>query len=198
MYSSSSSVLFLVSLLASSTCYAQITSTMTPVSQIPDGQPQAPASTPLSSVSAATPTSVYVNPFITETDSLGVVTGQPTAETSQPLPITTQPSVITSQAPAATFESTAPGIPVGLNTTLIPVVSSSASAAGTSAAGNLSTSSRTSTASRTVESSESTESATSTDFSNAPASSSSAAAAHVAAGTGFALGLAGSVFAMLL
>lgn len=192
MYTSSSLVIIASVLAASS--YAQnqdATSTMRPVTQISDGQVQAPSSAPVASVSS------YVNPYVTQTNSLGVVTGQPLPATSQPLPVTTQPSVVTSMASAATYVSSAPGIPVGINTTLISVASSSSAMAGTSAAGNLSTSTRTQSASRTSGTSGSASSGSSTSQSSAAAATGAAGAIHVA-GTGLALGLAGSIFALFL
>lgn len=184
-----STLLLLASLLAftPNTILAQEgTSTVNPISQIPDGQPQAP-------------TSIYSNPFVTQTDSRGVVTGQPIPETSQPLPetsqplpITTQPSVVTDISPAATYYSTGPpGVP--MNTTLVSVLSSGTG----SAAGNLSSSTRTLSSTRTgATPTGAEEEATSTDASASEATG--AAASIQIAGTGIALGLAGSVFALFL
>ena len=85
-------------------------STMTAISQIPDGQPQAPAtswpsgstSQFWSSLPGATvishPSSSYENPFTiytTETNSLGVITGMPSVVTSQPAVVTSQPATPT-------------------------------------------------------------------------------------------------------
>ncbi|ERF76143.1 hypothetical protein EPUS_01477 [Endocarpon pusillum Z07020] len=179
MYTSSSLVV-IASLLAASSYAQEDPSTVSAITQITDGQPQAPVTTPVASSSS------YSNPYVTQTNSLGVVTGQPSPETSQPLPVTSQPSVITSMSPAATYVSNAPGIPVGLNTTLLPVVSSSA-VEGTSAAGNLSTSTstatatatntRTQTASRTTGTSGSGTSGSSTSEETGPASATGAAGA---------------------
>jgi hypothetical protein len=59
--------------------------------------------------------------FLSQTDSRGVVTGQPDPVTTQPLPVTTQPDPVTTPA---SFIPTGPsGIPVGINTSLPPAPS---------------------------------------------------------------------------
>jgi hypothetical protein len=59
--------------------------------------------------------------FLSQTDSRGVVTGQPDPVTTQPLPVTTQPAPVTTPA---SFIPTGPsGIPVGINTSLPPAPS---------------------------------------------------------------------------
>ncbi|KAL6251017.1 hypothetical protein RBB50_001225 [Rhinocladiella similis] len=65
---------------------ADLTSTVFGVSQISDGQVQAPPAT--------ASTSSYENPFTiytTQTNSLGVITGMPSVVTSQPSVVTSQP-----------------------------------------------------------------------------------------------------------
>lgn len=96
-----------LALLLHSTATLADASTMTAISQIPDGQPPAPASTwPSGSTSqfwsslpGATvpsyPSSSYENPFTiytTQTNSLGVITGMPSVVTSQPAVVTSQPA----------------------------------------------------------------------------------------------------------
>ncbi|ETN36588.1 uncharacterized protein HMPREF1541_08866 [Cyphellophora europaea CBS 101466] len=89
---------------------AQSAVTVDAVSQIGDGQIQAPTgpiqessdavptvSTP---ASIATDTAPYSNPFTvytSQTNEWGVITGMPTVVTSQPAVVTSQPSVETSQ-----------------------------------------------------------------------------------------------------
>jgi len=68
------------------------TSTMTAISQIPDGQVQAPTD---SSTDSMLSSSSYENPFTvytTQTNSLGVITGMPSVWTSQPSAVTSQPA----------------------------------------------------------------------------------------------------------
>ena len=75
-------------------------STVNPVSQIADGQPQAPTGVPsgpgpeIISTALPTETTPYTNAFtsyLSMTDSLGVVTGMPSVVTSQPAAVTEQP-----------------------------------------------------------------------------------------------------------
>lgn len=78
--------------------------TVPAMSQISDGQPQAPYNTAVSGSSVSWPTSSgsYENPFTiytTQTNSLGVITGMPSV-------VTSQPSVITSQPASPTLPST--------------------------------------------------------------------------------------------
>ncbi|KIW52319.1 hypothetical protein PV05_07965 [Exophiala xenobiotica] len=73
------------------------TSTMTAISQIPDGQVQAPtdSSTDSSLWPSSSSASSYENPFTiytTQTNSLGVITGMPSVWTSQPSAVTSQPA----------------------------------------------------------------------------------------------------------
>jgi len=78
---------------------AQSTVTVQPVTQIADGQVQAPQA-----LNGTTTTAAYTNPFTsytTQTDSLGVITGMPSVVTSQPAVITSQPAVVTSQPSVA-------------------------------------------------------------------------------------------------
>ena len=75
--------------------------TMNAVSQITDGQIQAPTSTDLPTgpgpviISTSLPSdTAYTNPFasyLSQTDSMGVVTGMPSVVTSQPAAVTEQP-----------------------------------------------------------------------------------------------------------
>jgi hypothetical protein len=73
-----------------------LTSTMTAISQLSDGQVQAPTdSSTDSSLLASSSTSSYENPFTiytTQTNSLGVITGMPSVVTSQPSAVTSQPA----------------------------------------------------------------------------------------------------------
>ncbi|EXJ86128.1 hypothetical protein A1O1_06498 [Capronia coronata CBS 617.96] len=71
-----------------------VASTLTAISQIPDGQIQAAASSPSVAVSDPSATSSYDNPFTSYTsmtNSLGVITGMPSVVTSQPEVVTSQP-----------------------------------------------------------------------------------------------------------
>ena len=81
------------------TTLSQSTVSVNPVSQIPDGQPQAPINatsvpvveTPFVSSTTTVP---YENPFtsyLSMTNSVGVVTGMPSVVTSQPSAVTSQP-----------------------------------------------------------------------------------------------------------
>ena len=105
------STISLALLAITSTTLAQ--STVSDVSQIGDGQIQAPTDTASASVSLSsaadpalssavtTSTGSYENPFTiytTQTNSLGVITGQPSV-------VTSQPEVVTSQPPSATLPS---------------------------------------------------------------------------------------------
>lgn len=83
---------------------SQNASTADAVSQIGDGQVQAPTGTAPEAEAPSVATSApYENPFTVytaETDSWGVITGMPTVVTSQPEVVTsqpTQPAVMTSQ-----------------------------------------------------------------------------------------------------
>lgn len=179
-----------------STISAQETSTMTTsaVTQISDGQIQAPAPTP-----ETTSLSSYSNPseqYTSLTNSLGVITGQPSVITSQPSVITSQPSVITSQDPVATFESSAPGIPV--NTTIATVTLSSSSV-GSGVVGNLSTSTstRVATATQTQTRTGAAGTSTGTGF-EAPESTGAAVKGARVEAVGSVVGIAGVVFAMVL
>ena len=92
MHTIAVNTLSLAILLLSASTNAQ--STVTGVSQISDGQIQAPTGT-----ASTTSTAPYENPFTsytTQTDSLGVITGQPSV-------VTSQPEVVTSQPPSATL-----------------------------------------------------------------------------------------------
>jgi hypothetical protein len=74
--------------LFGSTAFCQVVTT-NGISQISDGQIQAPATTTTSSPP-------YTNPFTsytTETNSLGIITGMPSVVTSMPAVVTSQPSV---------------------------------------------------------------------------------------------------------
>jgi hypothetical protein len=87
--------------------------TMNAISQLTDGQPQAPATTvswPSTATTApttavtwpVTSSEPYENPFTiytSMTNSLGVITGMPAVWTSQP----SQPALVTSQPPSATL-----------------------------------------------------------------------------------------------
>lgn len=85
-------------------------STVSGISQLSDGQVQAPTSSILSPsttetladpVATTTTSESYENPFTiytTQTNSLGVITGQPSV-------VTSQPDVVTSQPPSATLPS---------------------------------------------------------------------------------------------
>ncbi|KAJ4511345.1 hypothetical protein HRR78_007258 [Exophiala dermatitidis] len=78
------------------------TATVPAISQIPDGQIQAAATT------SSDGTSSYENPFTSYTsmtNSLGVVTGMPSVVTSQPSVVTSQPEVVTSQPVSPTLPS---------------------------------------------------------------------------------------------
>lgn len=189
---SSSSVLLIASFLAASSTYAQSTSTVEAVTQITDGQVQAPTVPAVSS---------YVNPYTTQTNSLGVVTGQPSPETSQPAPATSLPPLATSQESAATFYSSLPGVPVGINTTLVPIVSTTsgatATSTGNSSAGNLTTSTRTATGTRTSTERETSDPTGTPSSTESPESTGAAASLHIAV-SGLALGVAGSFFALFL
>lgn len=103
-----SSISLTLALLSAST---NAESTVTGVSQIWDGQIQAPTSTVAAwassslgadpEITTSTTWAPYENPFTiytTQTNSLGVITGHPAV-------VTSQPEVVTSQPPSATLPS---------------------------------------------------------------------------------------------
>jgi uncharacterized membrane protein YgcG len=71
------------------------------------------------SVAESSVTSIpYSNPatsYLTQTDSNGVITGQPSVATSMPGAVTTQPGVVTSQPDAASI----PALSSGMNTVVM-------------------------------------------------------------------------------
>ncbi|KAJ5247168.1 hypothetical protein N7468_002151 [Penicillium chermesinum] len=108
------------------------------------------------SSSAAADTSVPPNPetqYLTETNSLGVPTGQPSVITSQPAVVTSQPAVVTSQTAAAS-------IPAGLTAPVVTPVTNSGST-------TLVTGTRPASSSSTADSSSSTETDSSSTSSTA-------------------------------
>lgn len=126
-------------LIASIASLVASQSTVDAVSQVGDGQIQAPTeqvSEPAPSVPTSAP---YSNPFtiyLTETDSWGVITGMPAVATSQPEVVTsqpTQPAVVTSQpvSPTHTYESSTT---LQTSTTSSEVTSESEQATSTTAA----------------------------------------------------------------
>jgi hypothetical protein len=152
----------------------------------------------------------YTNPmtsFLTQTNSLGVVTGQPKPDlnvvTSQPLPVTTQPALVTSQPPVETS-------PAGSNIVSVPtaapyptsaVSSGYSSSMGTNATFTSGSPSASSTGASET-SSEASSSATATDDSAATTTGSAAPTASTGAAALFqpalGLGVAGAIFAAFL
>ncbi|OXV05772.1 hypothetical protein Egran_06460 [Elaphomyces granulatus] len=131
--------------------------------------------------------------FLAQTNSRGVVTGQPAAVTSQP--------------PAATSQPTQPGaasIPAGLSTAVVPINPVSSSASGKSGSPATPVSSGASSAtgsgsSGSVTGNPTAASSGSGSPTNRAASSSTAAAAlATVAPVGLSLGLAGAIFAAFL
>lgn len=162
----------------------------------------------LSALAAAQQSSNAVeNPatgYLAQTNSDGVVTGQPDPATSQQAAATSQPSVVTSQQPAATNSA-------GTSSPLIPSQTSggstlvtSASGQPSSSAGASSTATLTSTATqsaKTTSSSLDDDSSSSSSSSSSAASSSAsegAAAVPTAGSVGLTVGLAGAALAALL
>jgi len=146
------------------------------VSEYTDGQPQV--------TSTLTTTSPYTNAFtsyLTETNSLGVVTGQPSVITSQPSVVTSQPAVVTSQPAVVTTKPTVPGVSVG----------TISSAAG---AGKNTTVTTSSPKTTTVLST--TPSGTVTAAAGATTTAATAAGSMIKPAVG--LGLVGAIFGMLL
>jgi len=141
----------------------------------------------------------YSNPntaYLTETNSLGVITGGPTpqtAVTSQPSVVTSQPSVITSQPLVATIPA---GLPTGFYTAIQPNNSTIVASIGTDTTSIVtptpSSSSKTGAAASTTGS----ESASGTQT-GAAASSSTGAAAIIKVASGAFVG-AGAIFAAFL
>ncbi|KAI9735274.1 MAG: hypothetical protein M1834_001865 [Cirrosporium novae-zelandiae] len=160
------------------------TTTLAAVTQISDGQIQAtgPSAVANSGASAATTTEAasvaYSNPatqYLTETNSLGVVTGQPDA--------------VTSQASAAGYETTGvSGIPAasGVATTLASVVSVGGLSNSTATTGVYTNSTATTTGKSSAKSTSDSD-ATSTSGSSDSSSASSAASSATSSGAAVAL-----------
>jgi hypothetical protein len=149
------------------------------------------------SVSTSISTPPYSNPntaYLTETNSLGVVTGMPSVVTSQPAGAT----AVTSQPLAASVYA---GLTTGLNT--IPLGNTTATVFFSGSVTSVVRSSPTPSASggsgsgSGSGSSGSAGSGGASGTTSAKASSSSAAAAHIMAASG-ALGFAGAFFAIFL
>ncbi|EXJ58520.1 hypothetical protein A1O7_05946 [Cladophialophora yegresii CBS 114405] len=131
--------------------------TLSAVSEYPDGQPQAPPTAAVASSSSVPSTSSYENPFTiytSMTNSLGVITGMPSVVTSQP----TQPAVITSQPQSPTLPSysgyyynttSSASVPVSSSPTTL-ATSMTAVASGTSSSEGSSTGSSSSSSSPAI------------------------------------------------
>lgn len=160
---------------------------------------------PAVSTSGQVQSSAVNNPstFLTQTNSLGVVTGQPMAVTTQPLAVTTQPTVVTSQTQAATFVPGQPGIPQGLNTTLATAVPTVAAAGNSTAAGSAArngttvVTATTNTPSGPTSSSRASSTSSGSSSSSSSGSSSGAVATRVGQ-TGLGMVVAGALFALFL
>ncbi|KAG9775008.1 hypothetical protein ABEF95_012149 [Exophiala dermatitidis] len=177
-----SSITTVLLLLQSQSTYAapgpqqgeDTTATVPAISQIPDGQIQAAATT------SSDGTSSYENPFTSYTsmtNSLGVITGMPSVVTSQPSVVTSQPEVVTSQPVSPTLPSYS-GFAYGNSTTGTTTQSATGSA---SASGS----------SNTVQTESSSSSPTTLATSSKPGSSSgsgtASASATIAQATGAAV-----------
>lgn len=156
------------------------------------------ASASASTTSTSTPP--YSNPntqYLTQTNSVGVVTGMPSVVTSQPaggVAITTQPAVVTTQPILATIPA---GLSTGLNTIPYGNTTVTVSMSG-SITSIISASKTTATSGSGAAASGSGASASGSGTATGASSSSSAGAgAHIKAG-GAALGFAGAMFAAFL
>ncbi|KAJ5677194.1 uncharacterized protein N7477_002827 [Penicillium maclennaniae] len=114
--------------------------------------------------------------YLTETNSLGVVTGQPTVVTSQPTVVTSQPTVVTSQPAVVTSQEPAASIPAGLTSPVVTPVTVSGS--------------------KTLVTSSGSSSSSSSSSSGAASSTSTGGAAMATAGLGMFAGAALAVLAL--
>jgi Yeast PIR protein repeat len=147
------STILTIALAIAALSLPQDTATVPAVSQIGDGQVQAPTatpaipsgpgpeivSTPLPLVSESTP---YSNPFtsyLTMTNSLGVVTGMPSVVTSQPAAVTEQP--VSPTLPSYSGYAYGNSTTVGVSATATTMVTSAAESTAASSAGGSASSS---------------------------------------------------------
>ena len=131
--------------------------------------------------------------FLTETNSLGVVTGQPSVVTSQPAVVTSQPAAITTQPAAVTTQpAAATSVPAVVTSPAVPIVSPHISSGLTSLAGaNATVTTATLSTTAVVLSTQSSAAA-------ASATTSPAKGAGVMVRPAVGLGLVGAIFAALL
>ena len=123
-------ILLLTLFGSTTTTFAQV-ATVNAISQISDGQPQAPTGVPAAASTSSAPYTNGFTSFTTQTNSLGVITGMPSVVTSQPAVVTSQPSVYMWNTTSTAAAGTETLVPAGNSSVAATtLVTSSASATG--------------------------------------------------------------------